>query len=119
MLDLKPYYDAVLAADAEVKRVAIEIDALFQGTDEDKAKALAMRPALDEAQTKYDNANALYVSLKKASAGSDLAKKFVPVSTTPTETDGQPEGSMKRADFTALDAKAQMQYMLRGGKIEG
>ena len=61
MLDLKPYHDAVIATDAEVKRIANEVDAHFQeGTDEAKEKALALRHTLDEAQNKTDEALKLY-----------------------------------------------------------
>ena len=120
MLDLKPYYDAVLTTDAEVKRVANEINALFQGeTDEGKAQALALRPALDEAQKKADEAMTLYEAMKKANRPSDIAKNFVPVSNTSTTPDEEtPAGTMTRSDFEALNTFDRMAFIKSGGQIE-
>ena len=117
MLDLKPYHDAVITADAEVQRIANEIDAAFQqGTEEGTGQALALRPALDEAQTKYDAAMKLYESLKKASQPSNVATNFVPVS--PTLPDGEtPKAEMKRNEFEALNAVEKRKYALSGGRI--
>ena len=120
MLDLKPYHDAVLTADEEVKCVANEIDALFQeGTDESKEQALALRPALDEAQGKYDAALGLYESIKKAAAPSDVAKNFVPVSdTSPIPEGEEPNGVMKRHDFQALSPADREAHIKGGGTVE-
>lgn len=120
MLDLKPYHDAVIAADTEVKRIATEIDAHFQeGTDESNEQALALRPALDEAQTKYDNALALYESLKKAVSPSNVAQNFVPVSNTSSiPEDEQSQGVMKRVEFQALNPAARVDFLKSGGKVE-
>jgi hypothetical protein len=118
MLDLKPYFDAVNTANEEVQRVAAQIDAAFQpGTDEGKAQALALRPALDEAQSKADEAVKLYESLKKANQPSDM-KAFVPVSPTPTTPDPeQPKGVMKRADFKALSSADREAHIRGGGTV--
>lgn len=120
MLDLKPYHDAVIAADEEVKRIAAEIDTYFQeGTDEGKEKALGLRPALDEAQAKYDNALALYESLKKASRPSDVAQNFVPVSDTSSMPEGEmPKGVLKRSEFFALSPAAREAHIRGGGTVE-
>jgi hypothetical protein len=119
MLDLKPYHDAVLMTDAEVKRIANECDAHFQeGTAESKEKALALRPALDEAQNKADEALKLYDSMKKAAQPSDVARNFVPVSDTPlTPESDQPKGVMKRTDFEVLNAVEKRKFALSGGKV--
>jgi hypothetical protein len=120
MLDLKPYFDAVNTANEEVQRIAAEIDAAFQlGTDEGKTQALALRPALDEAQSKADEAMKLYDSLKKANQPSNLAAAFVPVSQTPTTPDDeQPKGVMKRKDFLALNSADREAHIRGGGTIE-
>ena len=61
MIDLKPYYDAVLTTEAEVQRIAGELDALFRlGTEEGKAKALEMQSLLEDAQKKHAEAACLY-----------------------------------------------------------
>jgi ElaB/YqjD/DUF883 family membrane-anchored ribosome-binding protein len=119
MLDLKPYHDAVIETDAEVKHIANDIDAHFQeGTDEAKEKALALRPALDEAQNKADEALKLYESLKKAARPSDVAKNFVPVSTTqPDPEASETPGTMKRPDFEVLNAVEKRKFVLSGGKV--
>lgn len=117
MLDLKPYLDAANAADQEVKRIAGEIDAHFQeGTDEGKAQALALRPALDEAQNKANEAAAMYESLKRAAQPSNLAD-FVPVSQTPPTPDADPAGVMTRHEFEALNPIEQRRYALSGGRV--
>jgi hypothetical protein len=120
MLDLKPYHDAVLAADAEVQRVANDIDVLFQGeTDESKTQALALRPALDEAQSKADEAMKLYESLKKSAQPSNLAD-FVPASQTPIdpETPQEPLGTLKLNEFQAMTPAARLKFAKGGGKVE-
>jgi len=121
MLDLKPYYDAANAANAEVQRIAGEIDAHFQaGTDEGKQQALALRPALDEAQAKAGEALKLYESLKTSAQPGDLAKGFVPVSTTPTdpETPEAPKGVLKLNEFQALAPAERMKFIKAGGVVE-
>ncbi len=121
MLDLKPYHDAVIATDAEVQRIANEVDAHFQeGTDESKNQALALRPALDEAQNKADEALSLYESLKKAARPSDVAKNFVPVSTTQPdpETPEAPKGIMKLPEFQNLIPAERMKFIKAGGVVE-
>jgi hypothetical protein len=65
MQNLKPYYDAALSADAEVKRILAEMDAAFNSaTEEGKQKALEMRPALDAAKAKAEESNKLYISMR-------------------------------------------------------
>ena len=121
MLDLKPYFDAVNAADAEVQQIANQIDELFrEGSEENKLKALVdLRPALDEAQNKHAEACALYESMQKTTRPNDVAKNFVPV----TETDpGQPENSqptvIKRADYDKLSLVDRAKFIRTGGTVE-
>lgn len=120
MLDLKPYQDAVLTADAEVKNVANQIDALFrEGTDEAKNSALALQESLDIAQAKYDAAAKLYESMKKSSQPSDVALNFVPVSqTSPTPDAENPVDVMTLAEYNALSPKDRLAFAKRGGRIE-
>lgn len=120
MLDLKPYFDAVNTAKAEVQRVAGEIDALFSlGTDESKAQALGLRPALDEAQAKAEEANHLYESLKSANMSGDVAVNFVPVSQTPSSPEVEkPKGVMKRTDWNALSPNERAAFVTGGGVLE-
>jgi len=120
MLDLKPYHDAVLAADAEVKVVANQIDTLFrEGTDEAKNSALALQETLDTAQAKYDAATKLYESMKKSSQSSNVAQNFVPVSTTsPTPEAEAPKNVMTLAEYNALSPQDRLAFAKRGGKLE-
>lgn len=120
MLDLKPYHDAVIMTDAEVKRVANEIDALFrEGTDEAKQNALALQESLDTAQGKYDAAIRLYESLKKANSTSNTAQRFVPVSETPAAPEEEtPKGVMKLSEFQNLSPRERLAFAKAGGRLE-
>lgn len=120
MLDLKPYFDAVNMAEAEVQRIANELDGLFrEETDESKAKALALRPALDEAQKKHGEAVALYESMQRANRPNDVAKNFVPVSTTePTEGEGNQPTVIKRKDYDAMSLVDRARFVKSGGTVE-
>jgi ElaB/YqjD/DUF883 family membrane-anchored ribosome-binding protein len=120
MLDLKPYFDAVNAAEAEVQRIASELDALFrEGTDESKVKALALRPALDEAQSKHAEAVSLYESMQKANRPNDVAKNFVPVSTTqPDQAENTQPTVIKRADYDRLSLVDRAKFIRSGGTVE-
>ena len=120
MLDLKPYFDAVNAADAEVQRIANEIDVLFrEGTDESKIKALALRPALDEAQSKHAEAVSLYETMQKANRPNDVAKNFVPVSNTISEPgEGSQPAIIKRQEYDRLNLIDRARYIRSGGTVE-
>jgi hypothetical protein len=120
MRDLKPYFDAVNIAAEEVQRVAHEIDGCFQdGTEEGKAKALALRPKLDEAQSKHDEATAMYESMQKANRPNDVAQNFVPVTSTTTEP---PEGGqpsvIKRQAYDAMSLVDRAKFIRSGGTVE-
>jgi ElaB/YqjD/DUF883 family membrane-anchored ribosome-binding protein len=120
MLDLKPYFDAVNAAEAEVQRIANELDTLFrEETEESKAKALDLRPALDEAQKKHAEAVALYESMQKANRPNDVAKNFVPVSTTqPGEGESSQPSVIKRKEYDALMPLDRAKFIRSGGIVE-
>lgn len=123
MPNLKPYYDAALAADAEVKRILNEMDVAFNdGTPEGKEKALSLRPALDEAQKKAKEANELYASMRDASLINDSAASLFTTPPDPATTGGQPNENgravMKRAEFDALNPARRMAHMKAGGIVE-
>ena len=114
-MNLKPVYDAALAADAEVQRVMTEMLAAFdKGTEEGQAEALAMRPALDEAKTKAVEANSLYVVMRDASTTSDgAARNFVPV----PGAEAVGKKVISRAQFEALDYGERHTFFKDGGTV--
>ncbi len=114
-MNLKTYFDAVQSAQADVLRVANEIDAAFTlGTDEGKAQAMAQRVELDAAQAKVAEAQALYDSMKAAVATGDAAAKFVPVSEAVSRTEKK---TVTRAEYEALDFQARHDFFTAGGQI--
>ena len=121
MLNLKPYYDAALAADAEVQRILAEMDSHFNaGTEEGKKKALELRPALDEAKLQAKQANELYTSMRDASLVNDnVAALFTSPTDPAAQSDRGGEGAkvMNRAAFQQLDPNARMSFMKAGGKL--
>lgn len=120
MLDLKPYFDAVQAADAEVQKIANEIDVNFrEGTEESKLQALVLRPALDDAQNKHAEAVSLYEAMQNANRPNDIAKNFIPVSDTPAEdaVDHQPT-VIKRDAYNRLSLDDRANYIRSGGTVE-
>ena len=122
MPNLKPYYDAALAADAEVKRILNEMDVAFNdGTDAGKEKALSLRPALDEAKRKAEQANQLYISMRDASLVNDNAAAMFTMPPDPANNDqdsnnGSP-AKINRAGFKALDPAARMNFIKAGGTV--
>ena len=120
MPNLKPYYDAALVADAEVKRIMSEIDAHFNdGTDEGKQKALDLRPALEEAQAKAKAANDLYVSVRDASTTSDKAAALFSAPADPAAQSDQAQTPkvMNRSAFDGLDVAEKAKFINGGGKV--
>lgn len=120
MLDLKPYVDAVNTAYAEVQRIAHEIDTLFrEDTDESKAQALDLRPALEEAQTKHADAIEFYETMQNATRPNDVAKNFVPVSNTPiNDAAGHQPTVIKRQEYDRLSLVDRAKFIKSGGTLE-
>ena|SRR3990172_9391486 len=121
MIDLKLYHDKVIAADAEVKEIAGQIDGFIRSeTEEGNAKALELQPSLDAAQKKHDEALKLYNSLTAAGKPSNVAQNFVPVSTTSTDQEAPeiPAGTMKLADFQSKTPAERMAFVKSGGVVE-
>lgn len=118
MLDLKPYHDAVLAADAEVQRIANEIhESMQQGTDEGTTAALALRPALDAAQAKHAETAALYESIQKANRPNDAAKNFVPVLTEAEQPESQQPTIITREAYNQLSLVDRAKFVRSGGSV--
>ena len=118
MPNLKPAYDAVFAADADLKAKAEEIAALLdQGADEE---TLALQEkALDELQAKRDGAKARYDKLVAANAPTSVAENFVPASSTPATPEAEaPKDVMTRAEYNALSPKDRLAFAKRGGKLQ-
>jgi ElaB/YqjD/DUF883 family membrane-anchored ribosome-binding protein len=117
-VDLKPMLDVARQASEDVQQILDEMTAAFnEGTDEGKAKALELRPELEKAQKKAQEANDLYVAARNASMTSDsAAKNFVPVPDNPADSNSNPR-EMKRDEFTALDAAERMKFILAGGTV--
>jgi len=118
MPDLKPFYDAVIAAEEEVQRIASQIHEHFvSGTEEGKIAALELRSALDEAQKKHDEAVSLYEAMQLANRPNDIAKNFIPVSSTETVVDNQPT-VIKRQEYDRMSLVDRARFIRSGGKIE-
>jgi ElaB/YqjD/DUF883 family membrane-anchored ribosome-binding protein len=120
MLDLKPYFDAINLAEAEVQRIANDLDMLFrEETEESKAKALELRPALDEAQRKHAEAIALYESMQKANRPNDVARNFVPVSNTQiTDGENNQPTVIKRKEYDGMSLVDRAKFIRSGGMLE-
>lgn len=119
MLDLKPYFDAVNEAEAEVQLIANELDVLFrEGTDESKVKALELQPSLDRALAKHDEVVKLYEAMQLANRPNDTARNFVPVSTTVIDGDGSQPSIIKRQDYDRLSLQDRAKFIVSGGTLE-
>lgn len=115
-MKLKELYDAAKAADEKVQEVMQEMITAFEdGTEEGKLKALDLRPALDEAKAKAEEANRLYISARDAdfTDPDNAARMFVPLS-----DDGQPKKQMSRTDYDRLSLIEQAQFIRSGGSVE-
>jgi hypothetical protein len=117
-MNLKPYFDAAQAANAEVLDVANKIDAAFSlGTEDGTAQAMEMRQSLDEAQARAEAAGKLYQSMKNAAATGENAAKFVPASVS-TETAAQAgKKVISRAEFDQLSYADRYTFFKDGGSV--
>ena len=120
MIDLKPYFDAVNETEAEVQRVAAELDARVRsGSDESMAAALARRPELEAAQKKHAEAVKFYETMQLANRPNDVAKNFVPISNAPQEpAEGSQPSLIKRADYDRLSLVDRDRFIKSGGTLE-
>lgn len=118
-MDLKPYLDAAQKADEKAQSVMADINAAFLlDTEDGRAKALELRPALDEAQKQAKEANQLYVSMRDASsASSEAAKLFIPAGAASAANAASASKEMKREEFAALPADQQLAFVKSGGKV--
>jgi hypothetical protein len=119
-IDLTPYFDAVNTTEAEVQRIAGELDALFRlGTDEDKAKALERMPELKTAELKHEEAIEAYELMQITNRPNDIAKNFVPVSNTqPESAEGSQPTVITRQDYDNLSLIDRARFVISGGKIK-
>lgn len=120
MPNLKPYYDAALGADAEVKRILAEMDAAFNdGTEEGKRKALDLRPALDKAQKQAEDANELYISMRDASLVNDNTAALFSAPADPAkDSDQKPDReTMSLAEYNAMSPRDRLSFAKRGGRL--
>jgi hypothetical protein len=113
-MDLKPYYDAALAAEGEIKRIANAINDHFTAGENDQA--LELRPELDAAKAKAQTANELYASMRNATTESDLPKLFVPANPD-VQTPADKIKVMDRLTFDALSPHERMRFIKSGGQI--
>ena len=116
MPNLKPYYDAVLSAEAHVQNVMAQIDEAFNlGTPEGQAQALALRESLDAAKSQAKSINELYVSMRDASLVSDNGVSNFTAPADPAQ--GGSQKQMSRAAFGVLDPQARMEFLKAGGEV--
>jgi len=119
MADLKRYYDRCVVAEAEVQRIAAEVDTLLEaGGEENEARAMELRPALDGALERADEAQELYASMQRSNRPNDAAKNFVPVSNTSLEGEDEQPSTIKRSEFELLDDGARDKFIRSGGRVE-
>lgn len=118
-VDLKTFYDKAQQARSERTLIENELSTLLaDGTEESYQKALDKRPELDKANSRVEEADALYnamcASAKDAGAAPAM---FVPVPTTPADGEKDAKNEMKRDEFTALDAAKRLEFVKGGGKV--
>lgn len=117
MTTFKSAYDLAQKRVQAVNDKAQEIETLLGGTEEDVNAALALEPALDEAQAEAQKAIDLYNKLTKAGDLADsTASLFVPVSEAAAEV-GTVKNTMTRAEFKKLDAEAQLKFYQNKGRV--
>lgn len=117
MPNLKPVLDAARAAEQDVSRILNDMETAFaENTDEGKSRALALRPALDEAKKKADEANSLYVSMRDAASVSNNAAALFVAPADPAVEAGAK--TVTRSEFNVLTAAERMKFAKSGGKVE-
>jgi len=114
-INLKPYYDAAVAAEADVQRIMQEMDTLYKA--DKKADALAMRPNLAAAQAKSKEDGELYRSMLSASDGSNAPQNFVPAGGQAQQQQASGKKKLTRQAFDTLDSAERMKFIHDGGQI--
>ncbi len=117
MTTFKSAYDLAQKRVQAVNEKAQEIETLLAGTEEDVNDALALEPALDEAQAEAQKAIDLYKKLTKAGDFADSAASlFVPVSEAAAEIEAA-KNTMTREEFDGMTISEKTAFMKRGGKV--
>lgn len=117
MTTFKSAYDLAQKRVQIVNNLAQEIDSLLGGTEEDVSAALALEPALDEAQAEAQKALDLYNKLTQASnLAESSASLFVPVSEAAAESEAA-KNTMTREEFDGMNTSEKAAFMKRGGKV--
>lgn len=118
MTQFKNSYDLVNARGQKVKELALEIDAkLGQGSDEAIQEALDLRPALEEAEQKLNEAQELYQQLQNsAKKADDVAALFVPVSAEAARVAGE-SNVISRDAWEEMTPKEQTAFVEKGGIV--
>ena len=117
MTTFKSAYDLAQKRVQIVNNLAQEIDSLLSGTEEDVSAALALEPALDEAQAEAQKALDLYNKLTQASnLAESSASLFVPVSEAAAESEAA-KNTMTREEFDGMNTSEKAAFMKRGGKV--
>ena len=117
MTTFKSAYDLAQKRVQAVNDKAQEIETLLGGTEEDVSAALALEPALDEAQAEAQKALDLYNKLTQASnLAESSASLFVPVSEAAAESEAA-KNTMTREEFDGMNTSEKAAFMKRGGKV--
>ncbi len=117
MTTFKSAYDLAQKRVQAVNEKAQEIETLLGGTEEDVNAALALEPALDEAQAEAQKALDLYNKLTKAGdLAESAASLFVPVSEAAGEA-GSAKNTMTREEFDGMSINDRTKFMLNGGRV--
>ena len=117
MTTFKSAYDLAQKRVQAVNDKAQEIETLLGGTEEDVNAALALEPALDEAQAEAQKALDLYNKLTQASnLAESSASLFVPVSEAAAESEAA-KNTMTREEFDGMNTSEKAAFMKRGGKV--
>ena len=111
-MSLKMYYDDVIAANDRVSEVMDQMNELYKAGD--KAGAMELKPALEEAKLEARKVNELYVSLVDAVQQTGKAKAFVAVSEAVVE-DGK---VVSRDVFDGMEPAGKAVFLAGGGKIK-
>ena len=119
MPNLKPYYDAALSADTEVRRVLNEMDTCFtDGTEDGRKKALDLRPALDDAKIKAEQANTLYVSMRDASLIGDNTAALFSAPSDPAQDEPSTPNVVNLSGWNNMTPRERLAFAKAGGKLE-